>query len=313
MVADESPDLVSSHTFDKDSCPFRDCHRDVSCPNGFRLDKSGCPTCECQKCQSRLNCKLSCVRGFKVDRSGCSICECRKDGEEPDLTNNNVIPASSSSSWSRPGNKGSPAERQQGKEIPSSLSTSDQSSSSPYFPSMKVDQRNLLGNPGGGNSNKDFIGHDGQHQFEYHHVGNRYDNRPHQRQHPNHGNTEEDDGDQLEDHNDGLYGYGYGNSNEARGTGSSSSSVKSHSSPGTISGGSKRGGSRDASGVLVLFCALDSDGVRRMEGEEWSDHCRRCVCRNGKEMCSLITCQAPKCEHPIFYPGDCCPRCPGLY
>ncbi|ODN05656.1 Cysteine-rich motor neuron 1 protein [Orchesella cincta] len=148
---------------DKDSCPFRACHRDISCPKGFRLDKAGCPTCECQKCQSLLGCKLACTHGLKVDKFGCPVCECSRGEDEVDQVNN------------------------------------------------------LL---------------------------------------------------------------------------SLSSSV-----------------SRAA--AAALFCAVDSDGVRRMDGEEWSDHCRRCVCRNGKEMCSLITCQVPKCEHPIFYPGDCCPRCPG--
>jgi hypothetical protein len=52
------------------------------------------------------------------------------------------------------------------------------------------------------------------------------------------------------------------------------------------------------------------EGVPRYEGEEWADHCRRCICKNGEEMCTLITCQPPNCEHPIFFPGDCCPRCP---
>ncbi|OXA42776.1 Cysteine-rich motor neuron 1 protein [Folsomia candida] len=53
-----------------------------------------------------------------------------------------------------------------------------------------------------------------------------------------------------------------------------------------------------------------SDGLPRFEGEEWTDKCRRCICKNGVEMCTLITCQPPNCEHPIFFSGDCCPRCP---
>lgn len=301
--------MGTGHIFDKDSCPFRECHRDISCPNGFRLDKSGCPTCECQKCQSLLACKLSCATGFKVDNFGCRMCECNNNdkGITSDPANNNVIPfPSSSSSWSRNGNYDQTKQQQ---EIPSSSlsssgsptddTTADQSSSSssPFSPSVKLDQRNLLGNPGAGNANnKDLIGRDGQqhhHQFQYHNGGNRYYNQHHN----DDGDDEPTDADNVESHNDdGLYGYGYGNSNEVRGSSSSSSTT---------------GNSASAAATLAVFCALDSDGVKRMEGEEWSDHCRRCVCRNGREMCSLITCQAPKCEHPIFYPGDCCPRCPG--
>ena len=62
---------------------------------------------------------------------------------------------------------------------------------------------------------------------------------------------------------------------------------------------------------LVARCLITSDGVPRLDGEEWSDSCRHCICKDGTEMCSLITCPAPSCEHPIFYSGDCCPRCPG--
>lgn len=254
----------------------------MSCPNGFRLDKSGCPGCECQKCQSLLGCKLSCSRGFKVDGFGCTTCDCIGDNEPL----NSLVSSSSSSSQSRNGNN----EANQ-QEISSTSSSPDQSVAS--SPTMKLDQRNLLGNPG--NNKKDLIGRNG-HQYHFQ-DGNRYhhhqhNNRPHHHHNPQ---DENDDNDGSEDHDDDedLYGYGYGyGSNEPRSPSSSSSSGRAH----------------------VVFCTVDSDGVRRTEGEEWSDHCRRCLCRNGKEMCSLITCQAPpKCEHPIFYPGDCCPRCPGSY
>lgn len=59
------------------------------------------------------------------------------------------------------------------------------------------------------------------------------------------------------------------------------------------------------------YCRQTSDGIMRIESEEWADQCRRCICKNGSEMCSLITCNPPSCEHPVFFPGDCCPRCPG--
>lgn len=57
---------------------------------------------------------------------------------------------------------------------------------------------------------------------------------------------------------------------------------------------------------------LTSLGVRREDGEAWDDGCRLCFCRNGREMCSLIACPAPRCENPIFRIGDCCPSCPGV-
>lgn len=263
MKLGEPPDTGHPHpiSHDKDSCPFRDCHRDISCPNGFRLDKSGCPTCECQKCQSLLGCKLSCSKGFKVDTFGCTLCDCR--GSE----DNNLIfpPFSSSSSRSRSENNIEANHH----EISSPSGSLDQSSSSSIFSGGKLDQRNLLGNSGSNNNNKDLFGRDGHQYHHQYHDGNRY-HRPHPHQHTHHNVV-----DNGNDDDDGSYNYGY-DSNEAR----SSSSL--------ASGG---GGSGASTSVLVVLCTVDSDGVRRMEGEEWSDHCRRCVCRNGKEMCSLITCQ----------------------
>lgn len=153
------------------NCPFLDCHR-RDCPNGFRLDKSGCPTCKCIKCRS-LSCKKKCPSGYEVDERGCPTCECSRGGE---LANNLLLPELD--------------------EITPSTSTTKSSSSS------------------------------------------------------------------------------------------SSSNLDTH-------------------------CLHTSDGIFRVEGEEWSDGCRKCVCKNGLELCSLITCSPPKCEHPIFYPGDCCPKCPG--
>ncbi|KAK7488644.1 hypothetical protein BaRGS_00020097, partial [Batillaria attramentaria] len=59
-------------------------------------------------------------------------------------------------------------------------------------------------------------------------------------------------------------------------------------------------------------CLTPLGGVRREDGEAWDDGCRLCFCRNGREMCSLIACPAPRCENPIFRIGDCCPSCPGV-
>lgn len=57
---------------------------------------------------------------------------------------------------------------------------------------------------------------------------------------------------------------------------------------------------------------INGSNLVRLSGEEWRDQCRRCICKNGTEMCTLITCQPPNCEHPIFFQGECCPRCPGI-
>jgi len=45
--------------------------------------------------------------------------------------------------------------------------------------------------------------------------------------------------------------------------------------------------------------------------DEWIDQCRRCICKDGLELCSLLSCPATSCEHPVFLVGECCPQCPG--
>lgn len=47
----------------------------------------------------------------------------------------------------------------------------------------------------------------------------------------------------------------------------------------------------------------------RDEGEMWHDGCRNCYCHASKEMCGLIHCPKPDCEHPVFFAGACCPNC----
>ncbi|GAB1609489.1 cysteine-rich motor neuron 1 protein-like isoform X3 [Argonauta hians] len=54
-----------------------------------------------------------------------------------------------------------------------------------------------------------------------------------------------------------------------------------------------------------------SNGLQYKDGDMWYDGCRECYCRDGQELCSLITCNIPKCQNPIFQPGDCCPSCTG--
>ncbi|CAG7785742.1 unnamed protein product [Allacma fusca] len=61
----------------------------------------------------------------------------------------------------------------------------------------------------------------------------------------------------------------------------------------------------------TCFVQDDKVGVViKYEGDEWKDGCRFCICKSGMEMCTLITCSPPYCEHPVFFLGDCCPRCP---
>uniref|UniRef100_A0A2C9K5C6 VWFC domain-containing protein n=1 Tax=Biomphalaria glabrata TaxID=6526 RepID=A0A2C9K5C6_BIOGL len=73
--------------------------------------------------------------------------------------------------------------------------------------------------------------------------------------------------------------------------------------PGLISTEHQRGDGRQC---------MSQQGSRYVNGESWNDGCRKCYCHNGLEMCSLLACPAPICNHPVFRVGDCCPTCPGL-
>ncbi|ESO86142.1 hypothetical protein LOTGIDRAFT_71199, partial [Lottia gigantea] len=55
---------------------------------------------------------------------------------------------------------------------------------------------------------------------------------------------------------------------------------------------------------------MSQSGQRHEDGEKWHDGCRLCFCLAGREMCSLIACDVPKCANPVFRIGDCCPSCP---
>ncbi|XP_029637483.1 cysteine-rich motor neuron 1 protein isoform X1 [Octopus sinensis] len=65
------------------------------------------------------------------------------------------------------------------------------------------------------------------------------------------------------------------------------------------------------SSSLWLPSSCMSNGIHYKDGDMWYDGCRECYCREGQELCSLITCNIPKCHNPIFRPGDCCPSCAG--
>ncbi|ELU12576.1 hypothetical protein CAPTEDRAFT_156919, partial [Capitella teleta] len=54
---------------------------------------------------------------------------------------------------------------------------------------------------------------------------------------------------------------------------------------------------------------VSMDGRDLEDGQMIYDGCRRCFCFQGVEMCSLITCPAPRCRHPIVRIGHCCPSC----
>lgn len=55
---------------------------------------------------------------------------------------------------------------------------------------------------------------------------------------------------------------------------------------------------------------VSMDGRDLEDGQMIYDGCRRCFCFQGVEMCSLITCPAPRCRHPVVRIGHCCPSCP---
>uniref|UniRef100_T1JCP8 VWFC domain-containing protein n=1 Tax=Strigamia maritima TaxID=126957 RepID=T1JCP8_STRMM len=52
-----------------------------------------------------------------------------------------------------------------------------------------------------------------------------------------------------------------------------------------------------------------TEGQQYDEGETWHDGCRVCYCHGGQEMCALISCPVPTCEHPSVTAEDCCPQC----
>lgn len=51
-------------------------------------------------------------------------------------------------------------------------------------------------------------------------------------------------------------------------------------------------------------------GVERNEGERWRRGCINCTCGGGLIYCEVLKCPIPRCEHPVFLEGDCCPYCP---
>ncbi|XP_037077112.1 cysteine-rich motor neuron 1 protein-like [Pollicipes pollicipes] len=57
-----------------------------------------------------------------------------------------------------------------------------------------------------------------------------------------------------------------------------------------------------------LSC-VTPDGAMHAEGEAWHDGCRQCYCHAGVELCAVIACPVPSCDHPEIRSGQCCPTC----
>lgn len=68
---------------------------DMHCENGWALDESGCPFCECAVCKPNV-CKLLCLNGYAKDENGCEICKCAEiecpAGEEKNKITNKCVP-----------------------------------------------------------------------------------------------------------------------------------------------------------------------------------------------------------------------------
>ncbi|XP_041355414.1 cysteine-rich motor neuron 1 protein-like [Gigantopelta aegis] len=68
---------------DKYGCPTCECNTIClprpcprPCPGGVKKDKYGCPTCECINVCLKRPCPRTCPMGFKKDKYGCPTCEC---------------------------------------------------------------------------------------------------------------------------------------------------------------------------------------------------------------------------------------------
>jgi hypothetical protein len=59
-------------------------------------------------------------------------------------------------------------------------------------------------------------------------------------------------------------------------------------------------------------CIIEESGQRVKNGETWTnDGCHECICDNGKELCTLITCPMFDCERTVLNKtiNRCCPIC----
>ena len=73
-------------------CPIRRCQN--ICQFSYKTDSLGCRTCECNPrpripvpshCSNRPSCYMSCPDGFEVDREGCPLCRCVLQNPETDF------------------------------------------------------------------------------------------------------------------------------------------------------------------------------------------------------------------------------------
>ena len=59
----------------------------------------------------------------------------------------------------------------------------------------------------------------------------------------------------------------------------------------------------------ALTC-IDPEINQLANGNQWYDGCRKCICYDHYQYCSLIPCNI-KCTKPIYRPDSCCPICSG--
>ena len=60
----------------------------------------------------------------------------------------------------------------------------------------------------------------------------------------------------------------------------------------------------------TISCSDPDDKNQLVNGNQWYDGCRKCVCFNNRQYCSLISCNI-KCTKPIYRSDSCCPVCSG--
>lgn len=62
-------------------------------------------------------------------------------------------------------------------------------------------------------------------------------------------------------------------------------------------------------------CHIEENGATQIidNGEMWFDGCRQCLCRDGTQFCSLLTCPTLNCSNPVQDKNTCCPYCPSKF
>ena len=93
MAATALQNRIRFYFLENNSCHPSECL--MWCPEGFKVDSSGCNICECAEPVSDVTtdlegvtcpdamCPMDCHHGFAQDVNGCQLCEC---GEYTGLT-----------------------------------------------------------------------------------------------------------------------------------------------------------------------------------------------------------------------------------